>query len=78
MAERYLRNIQVTVGKLRVTELYIRFRIRKEITATPAEGMIDIYNLGEENETRVRRRGQDAVIEVGYCLLYTSPSPRDS
>ena len=66
MSERYLRNIQVTVGDLRVKELYIRFRIRKEITATPAEGMIDIYNLSEENETRVRQRGQDAVIEVGY------------
>ena len=70
MPDRYLRTIRVFVGagseEITVEELYIQFRIRKEATGTPAEGNIDIYNLSEENEARIRDRGKKVTINVGY------------
>lgn len=70
---RYLRRIRVTVGdvavngeEVKIENLYVRFRIRSEATSTPAEGTVDIYNLNESNETRIRPRGRRVRIETGY------------
>ena len=70
MTRRFLRGVRVTVGDggeaVRVENLLVRFRIKREATPTPAEGEIDIYNLNESNETRVRERGKRVVLEAGY------------
>ena len=67
MANRYLRNIRVTIGDdVAIQELYQRFKIRKESTGTPAEGVIDIFNLSEDNETRIKERGKPIKLEAGY------------
>ena len=68
VANRYLRDIRVTIGDdVAIQELYQRFKIRKESTGTPAEGVIDIYNLSEENETRIKERGKPIKLEAGYA-----------
>ena len=68
VANRYLRDIRVTIGgDVAVQELFQRFKIRKESTGTPAEGVIDIYNLSEENETRIKERGKPITLEAGYA-----------
>lgn len=51
---------------IQVEDLYIRFRVKREATATPAEGEIDIYNLNESNETRIRERAERILLEAGY------------
>lgn len=70
MARRFLRSVQVTIGEperaVRIRNLLVRFRIRREATDTPAEGRIDIYNLNESNETRIRERAERVVLEAGY------------
>lgn len=70
MARRFLRSVRVIVGDddsaTRVDSLYIRFRIKREATSTPAEGEVDIYNLNESNETRIRERAVRVVLEAGY------------
>ena len=78
---RFLRKVRVTIGGVAdevipaaavrpaaivIEDLYIRFRIRKEVTDTPLEGVIDIYNLNESNETRIRERAERVLLEAGY------------
>lgn len=78
---RFLRKVRVTMGGVAdevipaaavrpaaivIEDLYIRFRIRKEVTNTPLEGVIDIYNLNESNETRIRERAERVLLEAGY------------
>ena len=67
---RFLRSVRVTVGDadsaVKVEDLYIRFRIKREATASSAEGTIDIYNLNESNETRIHERAVRVVLEAGY------------
>ena len=67
---RFLRKVRVTVGDdeqaVVIEDLYLRFRIKREATATPAEGEIDIFNLNESNETRIRERAVRVLLEAGY------------
>lgn len=74
MARRFLRNVRVTVGDdenaLRVEDLLIKFRLRREATDTPAEGFISIYNLTPANEQRIRERGVRVRLEAGYGGRY--------
>ena len=70
MTRRYLRKIKVQVGDSSeasvIEDLFIKFRIKKQSTNTPADGEIEIYNLNEMNETRIRERGKKVVLEAGY------------
>lgn len=74
MARRFLRNVRVTVGDdasaLRVEDLLIKFKLRREATDTPAEGFISIYNLTPANEQRIRERGVRVRLEAGYGGRY--------
>ena len=67
---RFLRDVRATVGDdalaVQIEGLFIKFRIKREATATPAEGEIDIYNLNESNETRIRERAVRVLLEAGY------------
>lgn len=67
---RYLRTIRVTIGDAAsavvIDGLFVHFNIRREATSTPAEGTIDIYNLNESNETRIRERAVRVLLEAGY------------
>ena len=70
MPQRFLRTVRVTVGDaaeaLRIENLLVRFRLRREATDTPADGHITIYNLTVESEQRIRQRGQRIRLEAGY------------
>ena len=71
MTRRYLRGVRVTVGDatdaVQIDDLFVRFRVRREATSTPAEGVIDVYNLNQSNETRIRERGRRVQLEAGYA-----------
>ena len=71
MTRRYLRGVRVTVGDageaVAIGDLFVRFRVRREATSTPAEGTIDIVNLNQSNETRIRERGRRVRLEAGYA-----------
>ena len=69
MARKYLRRVRVTFGEfsdLVIEDLLIKFRVRREATATPAEGEINIYNLNQSNETRIKERGRRVTLLAGY------------
>ena len=70
MAQRFLRSIRIIVGDgneaLKIENLFISFNIRREGSKTPAEGKIEIYNLNESNETRIRERGKRLQLFAGY------------
>ena len=70
MTERFLRSVRVTIGDgdsaLKVERLFIRFQLRREATATPVEGHVDVFNLNESNETRVREAGLRIQVDAGY------------
>ena len=38
----------------------------------------DLHSMFQNNQTLIRDRLREASEQVGSCLLYTSPSPRDS
>ena len=67
---RFLRSVSVTVGDseqaTRVEDLLLAFRFRREATSTPADGHVDIYNLTEDNETRIHERAVRIALEAGY------------
>ena len=67
---RFLRRVRVEVGddaeQLRVDNLYIRFRLRCEATDTPPSGHVDVYNLNERSEVRIRERGRLIKLFAGY------------
>ena len=71
MTERYLRSVAVSVGDgntaIKITDLLISFRIRREASSTPAEGHVDIYNLTEIHEKRIKERGEKIRLEAGYA-----------
>ena len=71
MTIRFIRNVRLTIGagdeEVRIEDLFIKFRIRREATNTPAAGEIDIYNLNQSNETRIRDRGMRVLLEAGYA-----------
>ena len=66
MARRYLRLVRATIAEVVVENLLIRFDIRREATSTPPAGTVDIYNLSDANETRIRERGSHVLLEAGY------------
>ena len=66
MARRYLRLVRATVADVIVENLLIRFRIRREATSTPPAGTVDLYNLADDSETKIRQRGRSVVLEAGY------------
>ena len=49
-----------------IEDLFIRFKVKREANPTPAEGVIDIYNLNQSNETRIRERAVRVLLEAGY------------
>ena len=67
---RFLRSVSVTVGDaqqaVRVEDLLLSFRFRREATSTPADGHVDIYNLTEDNEARIHERAVRVLLEAGY------------
>ena len=70
MATRYLRTVRAIVGggeeTLTIEDLFIRFRLRREATSTPASGTVEIFNLNETNEVRIRERGKRICLLAGY------------
>lgn len=60
----------MTVGNddaaIAVENLFISFRIRKELSGTPASGVVEITNLTRDNERQIRERGVRLLIEAGY------------
>ncbi len=67
---RFLRQVEVIVGDerdaLQVRDLFVKFRIRRESTVTPAEGEVAIHNLIESNERQIRDRARRVQLRVGY------------
>ena len=67
---RFLRQVEVIVGDerdaLRVADLFVKFRIRRESTVTPAEGEVAIHNLIESNERQIHDRARRVQLRVGY------------
>ena len=67
---RFLRQVEVIVGDDRnailVRDLFVKFRIRRESTVTPAEGEVAIYNLIESNERQIHDRARRVQLRVGY------------
>ena len=70
MPRRFLRNVRVIIGDqaeaLRIEDLLIRFRIRRESTDTPADGYVEVLNLTTASEQRIRQRGERVRLEAGY------------
>ena len=70
MARRFLRRVRVNVGddaqRFVIEDLLIRFDIRRQTTATPASGYVEIWNLSDRSETRIRARGETVLLEAGY------------
>lgn len=70
MANQYLRQVRVLVGDyfeaVAAADLLIRFDLRREANPTPAAGRIDIVNLNQSSETRVRERGRRVRLAAGY------------
>ncbi len=70
MARRFLRRIVVIVGDaeeaIGIEDLLIRFLISNEASPTPASGHVDIVNLNDANERRIRERGKKIVVRAGY------------
>lgn len=73
----YLRDVQVVVEsaalpgtalaqRTDIQNLYIKFNLRWEASATPAAGDIEIYNLSDATESRIRRRGDRVTLLAGY------------
>jgi len=70
MAVPYLRDVELVVGvgdaRLELRDLYIKFGIRWEADATGATGDIEVFNLGDATEARIRRRGERVILYAGY------------
>ena len=66
----FRRNVQVIVrtaqGGLAFEKLFIKFEVKREVDSASASGKIEIYNLNESNETRIRERGQPIKLLAGY------------
>ncbi|MDE2846011.1 MAG: hypothetical protein OXO51_04820 [Gemmatimonadota bacterium] len=53
-------------GSATFKDLFIRFRVRRELGGAPADGFVDIYNLAPASEQRIKRRGESVKIRAGY------------
>ncbi|MDE2848199.1 MAG: hypothetical protein OXO51_15970 [Gemmatimonadota bacterium] len=53
-------------GEVVIKDLYIRFRVRREVGGAPADGFVDVYNLTPQSEERIRTRGERVKIRAGY------------
>ena len=66
----FRRNVQVIVrtaqGELAFEKLFIKFEVKREASSASASGKIEIYNLNESNEARIRERGQPIKLLAGY------------
>ena len=63
---RYLRIIKVEIAEDTISALKIDFRVKREAGGTPASGKIDIYNLNQSTETRIREKGSRVMLSAGY------------
>ncbi len=71
MTRLFLRRVEVTIGLGNEALIidptnFITFDIDRTASDTPATGKVEIYNLREDNETRVRRRGINLQLSAGY------------
>ena len=68
MSALYLRRLELFIGgaNLQISDLLVQFNVSRKGTATPAEGEITVYNLNDENERRVRQRGESIRLSAGY------------
>lgn len=66
----YLRDLRLTVDgaavSAEISGLYVKFRVRWEASGTPATGDIEVYNLSEGSENRIRDRGKSVELFGGY------------
>lgn len=66
----YLRDALLVIeGEGRRTEirdLFVRFGLRWESSGTGAAGDIEVYNLADSTESRIRRRGDRVALYAGY------------
>ena len=66
----FRRNLRVIVGtaeeELTISNLFIKFEVKREADSSSASGKIEIYNLNESNETRIRERGETLKLLAGY------------
>ena len=59
-------------GSGKSTLLHVMGTLERPSSGVVRIGGVDVAGLGDRELWRLRAR------EIGFCLLYTSPSPRDS
>ncbi|TXG97755.1 MAG: hypothetical protein E6R08_06445 [Nevskiaceae bacterium] len=66
----YIRAAQVIIGKagkgISVEDLRIAFEVTKDHQSAPNEATIKIYNLNDDNQSRVRFEFEDVILNAGY------------
>ncbi len=62
--------MRVLIGQngqaIQIENLFIKFEVVKEAVRTPGEGFIKIYNLNENNETRIKEQFEQVRLLAGY------------
>lgn len=76
MSDFFGRDMSVQVGDLGISAidqegfaqplLKMKFRVAASVTQTPNKAKLQIWNLAENNRTKVQKRGLPVVIEAGY------------
>lgn len=66
----WIREAQLIVGKggtgLLIEELRIQFEIEKTVDSPPNKAIIKVFNLNQENESKVRKEYTDVLLNAGY------------
>ena len=66
MAILYGRRIEVDVAGLTFKKIRISVELEREIDETQLKGRIDLYNLNEQNEGLIHKRGGPVTVRAGY------------
>ena len=66
----YKRYIQIIIGNddsaLSIDALYITFEIEKVLSGKPSDGIVNIYNLNDTSEAKIKETGERVRVFAGY------------
>lgn len=60
------RIIKVSIGKVVIEDLRMKFNIERQPDSTPSNGRLTIYNLSDSNEKQLFQKNSEIIIEAGY------------
>ena len=66
----YKRYIQIVIGDddsaIAIDSLYITLEIKKALSGKPSEGTVNVYNLNETSESKIKETGERIRVFAGY------------